>query len=210
MTVSKEFTPPTPKGRERLDSFLTVSTDLFLELGYDSVTLDDVIAKSGGSRATLYRAFGGKQQLFEAVVQDFCAKFSAELCQISYANLDFSTGFYKLARGYVTLALSERQVSFYRIVMGTAGRFPSVGALWYHQGVNAVSQVFYDFLRSHISVTDASDEAVKMLADNVQGSLVFCLLNQAAVLQKPSDTEVSATIDAVAALASRAFAELTE
>ena len=35
-------------------------------------TLDDIIARSGGSRQTLYALFGGKQGLFEAIISENC------------------------------------------------------------------------------------------------------------------------------------------
>ncbi len=54
----------------------------FLEKGYANTTLDDVIARSGGSRQTLYALFGGKQGLFEALVAErsnrIFAQFDAE------------------------------------------------------------------------------------------------------------------------------------
>ena len=130
------------------------------------MTLDDVIAKSGGSRTTLCRAFGDKQQLFEAVIQEFCSKFFAELSQISYVGLDFKSGFHKLAKAYISLSMSQRQVSFYRTVMGTANRCPNIGSAWYQKGIQAVSEIFFDFLRSHITSCQASDDTIRKLADN--------------------------------------------
>lgn len=52
---------------------------MFLEKGYANTTLDDVIARSGGSRQTLYALFGGKQGLFEAITQDRCDKIFGAL-----------------------------------------------------------------------------------------------------------------------------------
>jgi AcrR family transcriptional regulator len=54
----------------RRQAFLEAATAAFLEKGYANTTLDDIIARSGGSRQTLYALFGGKQGLFAALVTE--------------------------------------------------------------------------------------------------------------------------------------------
>lgn len=61
---------PRPRLEARRRAFLEAATAVFLEKGYGSATLDDVIARSGGSRQTLYALFGGKQGLFEALMAE--------------------------------------------------------------------------------------------------------------------------------------------
>lgn len=45
-----------------------VATELFLEHGFDEVSIDDVAAGAGCSRATLYRYVGGKSALVDGVI----------------------------------------------------------------------------------------------------------------------------------------------
>lgn len=59
-----------PRLAARRRTFLEAATAVFLKKGYANATLDDVIARSGGSRQTLYSLFGGKQGLFEALVAE--------------------------------------------------------------------------------------------------------------------------------------------
>src|SRR5271156_533120 len=59
-----------PRLVARRQAFLEAATAVFLERGYANATLDDVIARSGGSRQTLYSLFGGKQGLFEALIAE--------------------------------------------------------------------------------------------------------------------------------------------
>jgi len=58
----------------RRKAFLGAANAVFLEKGYANTTLGDIIARSGGSRQTLYALFGGKQGLFEAIVSDLNAE----------------------------------------------------------------------------------------------------------------------------------------
>jgi TetR/AcrR family transcriptional repressor of mexJK operon len=56
-------------GREdRCQAMLDAAEELFLEQGFERTTLSAVVARSGGSLATLYAEFGNKQQLLRAVV----------------------------------------------------------------------------------------------------------------------------------------------
>jgi TetR/AcrR family transcriptional regulator, mexJK operon transcriptional repressor len=64
-----------PRLVARRRAFLEAATAVFLKKGYANATLDDIIARSGGSRQTLYSLFGGKQGLFEALI----GKLGAEI-----------------------------------------------------------------------------------------------------------------------------------
>src|SRR3954447_906944 len=69
-----------PRLEARRRAFLEAATAVFLDKGYAATTLDDIIARSGGSRQTLYALFGGKQGLFKALVAERCAKIFSPLC----------------------------------------------------------------------------------------------------------------------------------
>ena len=70
--VASEKTEMTAQSRleTRRRAFLDAANAAFLEKGYAGTTLGDIIARSGGSRQTLYALFGGKQGLFEATVAE--------------------------------------------------------------------------------------------------------------------------------------------
>jgi AcrR family transcriptional regulator len=73
--------PARPRLEARRQAFLEAATAAFLEKGYANTTLDDVIARSGGSRQTLYALFGGKQGLFEAIMTQRCEQIFADWCE---------------------------------------------------------------------------------------------------------------------------------
>src|SRR5690606_14879724 len=52
---------------------------LFIERGYERVTIDDIVAVIGGSKRTLYERFGGKAGLFEIVIGEYCASVQRDL-----------------------------------------------------------------------------------------------------------------------------------
>jgi AcrR family transcriptional regulator len=64
-----------PRLDRRRDAFITCADTLFLQQGFERTTLADVVECAGGSLATLYKLFGNKSGLLEAVMeQRVCAK----------------------------------------------------------------------------------------------------------------------------------------
>lgn len=59
--------PQTRRGHERCIALLDSATALFLERGYDAVSLDDIVQHAGGSKASIYKYFGNKEGLFKAI-----------------------------------------------------------------------------------------------------------------------------------------------
>lgn len=59
--------PQTKRGFERHLAFVISATELFLDKGYDAVSLDDIVQHAGGSKASLYKYFGNKEGLFKAI-----------------------------------------------------------------------------------------------------------------------------------------------
>src|SRR6266576_1529543 len=57
---------------QRQDRIVRLAAPLFLKKGYDNVSIDEIIGVVGGSKATIYAWFGGKEGLFEAVVRREC------------------------------------------------------------------------------------------------------------------------------------------
>ena len=56
--------------RQRRDAILASARALFVEQGYQRTTLGQVVLRAGGSLATIYKLFGNKEGLFEAVIED--------------------------------------------------------------------------------------------------------------------------------------------
>ncbi|NBX26398.1 MAG: TetR/AcrR family transcriptional regulator, partial [Planctomycetes bacterium] len=56
--------------QDRPAQLLAAGLDLFVERGYAGTRLDDVAARAGVSKGTLYLYFANKEELFKAVVRE--------------------------------------------------------------------------------------------------------------------------------------------
>ncbi|MEM8818978.1 MAG: TetR/AcrR family transcriptional regulator [Pseudomonadota bacterium] len=66
-----------PASKERSRKIVCAMRALLIEKGYAATSLDDVIARVGGSRRAIYDAFDGKAGLFRAVLQEVVSEVSA-------------------------------------------------------------------------------------------------------------------------------------
>lgn len=69
-----------------LEVVLSKSLMLFAKKGYNGTSIDDLVKATGLQRGSIYKAFGSKRNLFEAVLKDMVSNFTP-----SIENLDFLT-----------------------------------------------------------------------------------------------------------------------
>ncbi|MBO0688011.1 MAG: TetR/AcrR family transcriptional regulator [Candidatus Dormibacteraeota bacterium] len=73
------------RGQATRDRLVAVATRLFAELGYEETSIEQVLHESGVSRGALYHHFGGKEALFEAVLeeveQDISRRLQADMAE---------------------------------------------------------------------------------------------------------------------------------
>jgi AcrR family transcriptional regulator len=59
----------TVKGRHRQKRILAAAKSVFLEQGFERANVSEIMARAGGSMSTLYRVYGSKLGLFEAMIE---------------------------------------------------------------------------------------------------------------------------------------------
>ena len=103
---------------------------LFSERGFAATRLDDVAARAGVSKATVYLYFKNKEELFEAVVH------TAVLPRVEQAEMladAFEGSTPNLIRTLVTLfeaALDSPFPAIAKLIIAESGNFPELAKLW--------------------------------------------------------------------------------
>ncbi len=161
------------RGTARRRAMMDAAWALLLERGFAGVTLNDVISKSGGSRTTLYEAFGGKDGLLAAVMTEQCKEFSAEL-HISLetdlpprdALTDFGT---KLAQKIVT----EEVARFTQILYSEGQHFLPLIEKFFEVGPDSTRKHLADYLSRQQKlgnmIIDDPDHSAEMFESMVIG-----------------------------------------
>src|SRR5690606_7608766 len=76
------------RGESRRAAILAAAAEIFLRDGFGGATLDEVVRRAGGSRATLYQQFGSKEGLFAAIIAQQCELVIEPLQAIADAKGD--------------------------------------------------------------------------------------------------------------------------
>ncbi|NIG36163.1 TetR/AcrR family transcriptional regulator [Pantoea sp. ICBG 828] len=121
----------TAKGAQRLQDLISIAAELFLERGFDSVAVDDLIARVGGSRSNIYSHFGGKEGLFKEAMISLCADVAKPLEQLRIGNGGPEEVLPLLGKRLLQSALSPRTLALHRLLVNEGRRFPDVAqAMW--------------------------------------------------------------------------------
>lgn len=137
--MSRSASPITPARRRRKEArpaeLTAAALDLFVDKGYAATRLEDVAARAGVSKGTLYLYFDGKEALFKAVVREGLLPALAE----GEALVDrFAGPAADLLREVVTgmwrLIGSQRIGGIPKLVFSEAHNFPEI-ARFYHDEV---------------------------------------------------------------------------
>jgi TetR/AcrR family transcriptional regulator, mexJK operon transcriptional repressor len=120
---------------ERRRSILDAAEGLFLEQGYDRVTLGAIVRRSGGSLATVYELFGNKQGLLRAVVGRRKDEGMGGLLDIPESLTPAET-LLRYAHQCYAFVTAPRSVALMRIVIGETLAHPEFGRE-FHQDMNS-------------------------------------------------------------------------
>ena len=119
--------------RKRLE-LIEYATGMFIELGYEKASMNQLVKRSGCSKSTLYKHFDSKEALFIAVIDDALQDHLAPIDDINLTDLDVEEGLRRIANAGMDVITSEKHISLCRIIYAEAERIPSVGQLYYSHG----------------------------------------------------------------------------
>lgn len=143
---------PRPRWARRKDArpeeIIAAALDLFVERGFATTRLEDVAARAGVSKGTLYLYFENKEDLFKAVVrgnvlpvlqhgEDLVEKFSGSSADLVR----------RLVRGWWELTGSTKIAGIPKLVIAEAGNFPDLAKFYYDEVILRALSMFRRVLR---------------------------------------------------------------
>jgi AcrR family transcriptional regulator len=155
------------RGVARRQAFLQAAREVFLEQGYEAASVNDVVRRAGGSLATLYAQFGNKEGLFFAVLQDQHERFTRAMTPECVDHLPLEEGLQAIGERFVRGLLTRDNISFYRIMIGEARKFPEQMRRYNSAGgADKVTSVLANFLRARGVMTDDPEFGASLLQQN--------------------------------------------
>jgi len=169
----------------------------FLDRGFLRTTISDVLALSGGSRATVYEEFGDKEGLFAALV----AAVLDDMSLPAIADGPPDEVLRALGHSYLEQLLDPEALALYRVVLGESAHMRQLGPAIFRAGPQAAIAaltVRFDAwaARGELALDDSRCAATLFLA-MVEGDL-----HRAAIMwqRSPTAEEIAVTVDAAVTL----------
>jgi AcrR family transcriptional regulator len=135
-----------PRWERRKESrpaeLIAAALDLFVERGYAATRLDEVAARAGVSKGTLYLYFESKEDLFKAVVRETIVPLLEEY-QRGVARSDASSAELLAAflRSWWETFGGTRLAGIAKLVIAEAGNFPEVARFFHDEVIRPNSDV---------------------------------------------------------------------
>ena len=105
------------RGQKRQLKTLQVAQAHFMEKGYAGTSVNDIVREAGGSLNTLYKQFGNKLGLFEAVFRQITDELFTPFLNCDYWQDDIQTNLEKFGRALQRVVFSETGIAINRLVL---------------------------------------------------------------------------------------------
>ena len=146
---------------------------LFMEKGYDVVSLDEIIQVSGGSKSSLYKYFGNKEGILKAVVEELANEFLEEIDFPFLPSTSPREALTRIGMVLVDLALSENAINQHRHAAANAKQFPEVGKLWFDAGPTTTMVGIANYLAKEVAVGRLRIANTTLAAHLFAGMIIF-------------------------------------
>ncbi|MEM9533713.1 MAG: TetR/AcrR family transcriptional regulator [Pseudomonadota bacterium] len=138
-----------PKSESKKEQIYTAASGLFLEHGYDGVSMDQVAIQAGVSKQTVYSHFDSKESLFSACIRNKC-----EAHQLTPAALDPALPVEQVLHRVVTLYdelfHSDEAIRLKRLLCGHADSNPRLAEIFYAAGPDMMKQTLEGYLQGQV------------------------------------------------------------
>ena len=167
-----------PRWERRKDSrpaeLLDAALDAFVERGYAAARLEDVAARAGVSKGTLYLYYANKEELFKAVVRRSIAPLIAETREyIERSQKDSETLLGEFIDIWWKRYGGTRLAGITKLVIGEAGNFPEMARFYNGEVVSGNHELITMILRRGVARGEFRDIDVDAVAHHAMAPLVL-------------------------------------
>lgn len=167
-----------------------------LEKGLDDASMDDVAARAGTTKPTIYAYFKSKDDLFAAVVEFIKEKFLGMLRSPKDYAADPVEAVALFCGRFVELACWRDAVGYQRVTLAAAARSPAIARAVYETVYAGACQSLASYLRARKLVRNPTPHAELLLWAATGGAVIRHLYGvDKSSADMPNDQKVGAQAD---------------
>lgn len=143
--------PPSSKRERRKEArpgeLLDAALELFVEKGYTATRVEEVAARAGVSKGTLFLYFPSKEELFKAVVRESIVgrftEWSAEMDEFTGSTSEMLRACYQ---AWWERIGSTRAAGITKLMLCEAGNFPEIAQFYQREVIEPAQQLIHRVL----------------------------------------------------------------
>ncbi|MGR3436159.1 MAG: TetR/AcrR family transcriptional regulator [Shimia sp.] len=147
MPDGTEATQRIKRGR-KFDQVIAAGRRMFMDGGFERVSVDEIAREAGVSKATLYSYFPDKRLLFVEVMKAEAEDRARALMAAEGLDTPPETFLYGAAREIIDIVLSDFGVNFYRMSVTEGAHFSALARVFYESGPEAGHAVFVPYFEA--------------------------------------------------------------
>lgn len=163
----------------RRQAIIDAAQQLFVDQGYEGTTLADIVALAGGSLATVYKLFGNKDCLLEAVLFENVESGEALIRDAASAGLSPIATLHRIAARMHEHFVDPTVIALVRIVIARSISDPEFARQFFertaHRTRDAMEKLFKSWMESGLDLNGSPG----FLAEMFMGLFVSDLQTQA-------------------------------
>lgn len=179
----------------KYEQMLKVAGKMFIEKGFDAVSMDAVAEAVPVSKRTLYNHFKDKNTLFVSVMQSRCGSIAEALEQSIQEGKDIEITLKNIGKKFLDTVLEPDSVNMYRTIITKSQQFKELGKLFYESGPKRSRTLLATYFtklsnNGEFEVSNPELSAnmfISMLLNRVQ---MQCLLGQRDVVHEKEKQEI--------------------
>lgn len=158
----------TRRGTLRREALLAAAHAEFLEHGYAGTSIEAVMQRVGGSKASLYSYFGSKEGLFSDMVAAGCEEFLRNVAIPTAIEGDLESTLRAFGLRFFKLYTEPGRVQLMRAIIAEATRFPALAQQLYENGpqkarIQLAAFFAHCHAEGHLHAPDADLAAIQFI-----------------------------------------------
>ena len=169
------FQEPLDAGNPERNAVLMAAAQLFLDQGYEPVSMDAIAARADVSKRTVYSYFDSKTALFSAVLLAHCNSMGGIALPERVAGRDPRKVLTEFGTVFLRTITSPRAVAMQRVIFREVERLPEIGEIFFQNGPQRHAAKLAEYLKQ------ASAEGKLTIDDPMAAASLFMSLVKAPV-----------------------------
>lgn len=186
---------------------MQAATKVFVAKGYDGASMDEVAAKAGVSKQTIYKHFSDKDHLFTEIVLATTQRVDHVVGMVATTlndTKDLPSDLGRLGRTFLEALMADELLQIRRLVIANADRMPDLCRGWYEQGFGRILAVLASCFQSFADKGLLKIDDPLLAANHFAGMLLWIPVNKA-MFTGDNTPYTKAELDRLAAAAVAAF-----